>query len=285
MPYGDFNLLHLPDDVPDEKGLYLSDTLCTSWHCVVDTGVQRNDVVAIWGAGSIGQMSAEFSLYHGAQRVILIDGGEASWRLDFVRSKTPRIEPLDFSKLPKGETVKSELWRMVPGGPDVCLDCTSGEYAKSLTHRLETAVGMETDTSEMLNEMITAVRPFGKVGVTGVYAGYVRILSVFHFGNLFVADCPQTNHFNVGAFMQLGIRFIANGQCPVHKYWDHLLDLVRKGEINPFDMVTHRFRLDDMEKVYDLFSRRQLGMQKVFIQTKNSAPPSHGAPSLTDLQM
>ena len=175
VPYGDFNLLQLPDDVPDEKGLYLSDTLCTSWNCVVDTGVGRGDVVAVWGAGSIGQMAAEYSLYHGAQRVILIDGEDASWRLDFVKSKSPKIETLNFSKLPKGQTVRSALQKMVPGGPDVCLDCTSGEYAKSWMDRFETAVGMENDTSEMLNEMITAVRPFGRVGVTGVYAGYVCI--------------------------------------------------------------------------------------------------------------
>ena len=83
--------------------------------------------------------------------------------------------------------------------------------------------------------------------------------------------------------MQLGVRLISNGQCPVHKYWEHLLDLVRKGDINPYDILTHRIRLDDMEKVYDLFSRRQDGMQKIFVQTNHSAPPAHGAPRLTDL--
>jgi len=51
VPYGDVNLLKLPASVPDEKGLYLSDVLCTSWNCVVDTGVEKGDVVAIWGAG------------------------------------------------------------------------------------------------------------------------------------------------------------------------------------------------------------------------------------------
>jgi threonine dehydrogenase-like Zn-dependent dehydrogenase len=45
------NLLKLPDSVPDEKGLYLSDVLATSWNCVVDTAVYKGDVVAIWGAG------------------------------------------------------------------------------------------------------------------------------------------------------------------------------------------------------------------------------------------
>lgn len=51
VPFGDVNLLKLPSNVPDEKGLFLSDVICTSWNCVVDTGVEKGDVVAIWGAG------------------------------------------------------------------------------------------------------------------------------------------------------------------------------------------------------------------------------------------
>lgn len=57
VPYGDVNLLKLPDSVPDEKGLYLSDVICTSWNCVVDTGVEKGDVVAIWGAGESFHLS------------------------------------------------------------------------------------------------------------------------------------------------------------------------------------------------------------------------------------
>ena len=98
VPYGDVNLLPLPDDVPDEKGLYLSDVLATSWHAVVDTGVKKGDVVAIWGAGPIGQMAADFSLINGASRVIMID---QNWRIDYVKQKYPNIDTLDFSKLGK----------------------------------------------------------------------------------------------------------------------------------------------------------------------------------------
>lgn len=174
VPYGDMNLLQLPDDVPDEKGLYLSDVLATSYHCVVDTGVTTGDVVAVWGAGPIGQMVAEFSFGQGASRVILIDGGEAAWRLDFVKSKIPKVETLDFSQLPRGESITSRLKKMVSGGgPDVALDCAAGEYAKGWAHYFEMLLGMETDTSELLNEMITSVRPFGRIGITGIYAGYV----------------------------------------------------------------------------------------------------------------
>ena len=175
VPYGDVNLLHLPDDVPDEKGLYLSDVICTSWNCVVDTGVKEGDVVAIWGAGPIGQMAAEMSFINGASRVILIDGSSGAWRLDYCKERIPKLETINFSKLEKGETVTSTLKKMEHEGPDVALECVAGEYAKGWAHYFEMMAGLETDTSEILNEMITSVKSFGRVGITGVYVGYVSI--------------------------------------------------------------------------------------------------------------
>lgn len=175
VPLGDVNLLKLPDNVPDEKGLYLSDVLGTSWNAVVDTGVEEGDTVAIWGAGPIGQMVAEFSFLNGAKRVILIDGGSGSWRLDFVKQRLPNVETINFTDLPKGENVTSQLKKMCDDrGPDVAIECAAGEYAQGWQHYFESLLGLETDTSELLNEMITSVRAFGRCGITGVYAGYVR---------------------------------------------------------------------------------------------------------------
>lgn len=177
VPLGDVNLLKLPDNVPDEKGLYLSDVLGTSWNAVVDTGVEEGDTVAIWGAGPVGQMAAEFSFFNGAKRVISIDGGSGSWRLDFLKKRMPQLETINFTDLPKGESVTSQLKKMCDNrGPDVAIECAAGEYAQSWQHYFETLLGLETDTSELLNEMITSVRAFGRCGVTGVYAGFVRSL-------------------------------------------------------------------------------------------------------------
>ncbi|KIX09076.1 uncharacterized protein Z518_00154 [Rhinocladiella mackenziei CBS 650.93] len=126
------NLLKFPDDVPDEKGLYLSDILSTSWHCVVDTGVQKGDVVAIWDAGPLNHICAVVSFMCGAKRVIFIDGGLGVWRLDSVKCKRPNLETIDFIDLPKGESrsIPSTLKTMEHGGPDVALECVAGEYAK-----------------------------------------------------------------------------------------------------------------------------------------------------------
>ncbi|PGH12977.1 hypothetical protein AJ79_03950 [Helicocarpus griseus UAMH5409] len=267
VPYAQTNLLRLPPNIPDEKGLYLSDVLGTSWHCVVDTGVAEGDVVAIWGAGPIGQMCAEFSFMHGASRVIVIDGGAGAWRLDFVKKKLPKVETVDYSKLESGKSVTKVLKEMTEGrrGPDVALECAAGEYAKGWAHYLEIMLGAETDTSEILNEMITSVRNFGKCGITGVYVGF-------------------TNHFNIGSLMQRGVRLIGNGQAPVQKYWEHLLSMIENGKLEPLHMVSHRVKLEDADLLYRLYDERNQGIQKVYIQTKFSKEPCPGSPALVDLE-
>ena len=83
--------------------------------------------------------------------------------------------------------------------------------------------------------------------------------------------------------MQTGIRLIGNGQAPVQKYWKHLLELIQEQKINPLDMVTHVVQLTDMPQLYKLFDQRTTGMQKVFVRTRHSFPPSLEAPSLIDL--
>ena len=262
VAYGDVNLLKIPDAVPDEKALYLSDVLSTSWNCVVDTGVKEGDVVAIWGAGPIGQMCADFSFLNGAKRVIIIDGGPGAWRLDYVKSKLPKVETINFTDLPRGESVTSQLKKMEHGGPDVALECVAGEYPKGWAHYFEILLGMETDSCEIINEMITSVKSFGRCGITGVYVGF-------------------TNHFNIGSLMERGIRLIGNGQAPVHLYWEDLLKKIQDGSIDPLRMVSHRVKLEELETVYKKYDAREHGMQKIFVQTKFSFPPSEGAPQLT----
>jgi len=204
-------------------------------------------------------MCADFALMEGASRVIMIDN---NWRLDYVKSKLPNIETINYSTLKSGQTVTSVLKEMVHEGPDVALECAAGEYAKSIAHKMEMALGAETDTSELLNEMITSVKSFGRCGITGIYVGF-------------------TNHFNIGSLMERGVRLIGNGQAPVWLYWEKLLKMIQDGTIDPLKMVSHRVRLEDTDKVYYKFEAKADGMQKVFVQTKFSDAPAPGTPQLT----
>ncbi|KAL2133664.1 hypothetical protein VTI74DRAFT_1942 [Chaetomium olivicolor] len=271
VPMGDVNLLEIPDDVPDEKALYLSDVLPTAYNAVKDTAVYPNDQVAIFGAGPIGQMAGVFAIGEGASKVIFVD---TEPRLSAMANRWPaehkdKLELIDYKKLSFGitnkETVVSKLKEACGGrGPDVAIECAAGEYAKGWMHWLEMSLGAETDTSEILNEMVESVRNYGRAGVTGVYVGY-------------------TNHFNIGSLMQRGIRLIGNGQAPVMKYWEGLLHKIQLGELDPTQMISHRFRLEDIDKVYYKFDAKEDNIQKVFVETKFSFPRAEGTPELTRL--
>ena len=199
VPKGNVNLLPVPFGVPDEKVLYLSDILSTSYHCVMDTGINEGDTVGVWGLGPIGQLVAKFALLKGAKRVIGID--QVQERLVFAYNKTG-VESLDFSIQ---KDVVKRLQEVAPGGLDVALDCGTFHQPKSFLHKAEKALMLETDVPEIANEMIMSVKKGGRVGIIAAYAGY-------------------TNHFNIGALMEKGVRFIGNGQAPVHKWWKEILD-------------------------------------------------------------
>jgi threonine dehydrogenase-like Zn-dependent dehydrogenase len=272
VPKGNVNLLPIPDDVPDEKALYLSDILPTSYHAVVDTGVQEGDVVGVWGLGPIGLCVARWAQLKGAKRIIGID--RIPERLALAREALG-IETLDFSE---HKDVTAEMAKRVPGGLDVAIDAGTFHQPKSKLHKVQKALKLETDVPETLNECIVCTRKFGRVGIIAVYASI-------------------TNQFNIGAVMEKGIRLIGNGQAPVHLYWEEILnDYVRTGKFDTSlcvsssptrtayslsrSLLTHRVRLEEMDKLYYAFDKREGGVNKVFVETRFSAPPAAGTPAL-----
>jgi len=260
VPFGDVNLLPIPDNITDEQALYLSDVLPTSYHCVVDTGVKEGDVVGVWGLGPIGQCVIKWAKLKGASRVIGIDNDPE--RLKFAREKSG-AEVIDFNV---DKDVPKKIMELVPEGLDVALDCGSFHMPKSILHKVQKTLMLETDVPETLNEAILSVRKMGRIGIIAAYAGY-------------------TNGLNIGAVMEKGIRLIGNGQAPVHLYWKEILnDYIIPGKFDPTFMITHRVSIEDMAKLYAAFDNHKNGVEKVFVQTKFSSPPMKGTPSLTRVE-
>lgn len=251
VPFADVNLLPLPDDVPDEKGLYLSDVLCTSYHACYEAKIERGQTVGIWGAGPIGLLCAAWCQIMGASRVIVIDN--VMDRLNRAREYLGGVEILNFDEC---DNVVSTVQEMCPGGIDAAIDCAGFRYTKTLLHKVERAIGLETDSSEVLNEMVKLVKKFGTIVLIADYAAY-------------------TNHFNVGGVMEKGIRLIGGGQAPVQKYWrDILTKYLQPGKLDKAlkTILTHRFKLEDTPLVYKCFDLKEKGVIKTFIETKFSAP-------------
>lgn len=59
--------------------------------------------------------------------------------------------------------------------------------------------------------------------------------------------------------------------------------MVEMGEVDPTIMLTHRFRIDDIDKAYKLQEKREHGLIKCYVETRFSAKRADGTPELTDL--
>jgi threonine dehydrogenase-like Zn-dependent dehydrogenase len=68
----------------------------------------------------------------------------------------------------------------------------------------------------------------------------------------------------MGALMNKGLT-IKTGQTHVHKYVPILLDRIRKGEIDPSFVVTHRLPLSEAPHGYKIFKEKKDGCIKVVL--------------------
>ncbi|TPX55282.1 hypothetical protein PhCBS80983_g05455 [Powellomyces hirtus] len=257
QPFADVNLLPV-GDLPAEKALYLSDIVGTSYHAVERSGAQEGETVGIWGLGPIGLHVAQWLRIKGVKRIIAVDN--VPERLKMAQEKWG-VETINFDE---HTDVVARVAELVPGGLDRSIDCAAFRYAKSMLHKVQRAVGLETDTSEIVNEQIRAVKKFGTVALIADYA----------------ATC---NGFLIGAVMEKGISLIGCGQAPVQKYWEQLLEDIRSGKFDPTTIVTHRFTFEQIVDVYKRFDKKEAGILKVFLQTKYSEPPAPGTPPLMDV--
>ena len=260
MLYGNTNLLKVPANVPDEKALFLSDIVPTSYHALWEAGVEEGEVVGVWGAGPIGLCAIQWlrNVFK-ASRIIVIDNVPERLALAHDRWGAEVIN-FDHEK-----DISVKINHLVPGGLDRSIDCAGFRYAKSILHKVERAVGLETDTSETINEMVRSTKKFGTIALIADYAAY-------------------TNHLLIGGIMEKGLRLIGCGQAPIQRHWERCLEHIQSGEFDPTVILTHRFALEDTVEVYKQFDLKKEGIMKVFLETKFSRPPSVGTPSLTTIK-
>lgn len=250
VPFGDVGPIKIPHGIPDEKVLFLSDILPTGWMGALNCGVQPGDVVAVWGAGPVGQMAIRSLIAMGAERVIAID-------------RVP--ERLAIAAQAGAETYNSEngdvyeylLEQTAGRGPDACLDAVGmeahGHGFMGAIDRVKQSVGIETDRPAVLREMIKCVRKAGTISLLGVYAGTVDTL-------------PMGVAFNKGVTFRMG-------QVRVQAFQHMLLDMIIKGKLHPEEIITHTVGLDAAPDAYRIFNDKEDGCLKVVMKPGTMMTP------------
>jgi len=251
VPLADNNLLRIPDGIADEKVINLCDVACTAWHANECGAVAPGHVVCIWGCGPIGLMSAAWARFRGAARVIVIDGD--SYRLDFARSRLG-VEAIDFTKQNVVETIQ----QLVPGGPDVCIEAAGFRFARSVTQRLQQTVGLQTDSAEIITEIVRCCRKGGTLALIGDYFA-------------------MANQFPIGHIMEKGIT-LRGSQVHVQRYWQLLMDYIVSGDFDPSFILTHVVPFEKMSEAYENFDKHLHGIIKLDIKTEFGRQMSLGDP-------
>ena len=243
VPFADVGPLKIDNGLTDEQVLFLSDIFPTGYMGAEMCNIKRGDVVAVWGAGPVGQFAIASAFLLGAERVIAID--RFPYRLAIARDRAG-AEVINYEE----SNVLQSLREMTAGrGPDACIDAVGMEahsHGPMFAYdRAKQAMMLETDRPIALREAIMACRNGGTVSVIGVYGGFV-------------------DKFPAGSMMNRSLT-IRTGQCHVHRYMKPLLERIKKGEIDPTFVITHRMSLADAPRGFEIFMNKEDNCEKVVL--------------------
>jgi len=241
VPFADVGPLKVPEELPDDKVLFLSDIFPTGYMGAEMCNIEPGDTIAVWGCGPVGQFAIKSAYLLGAERVIAID--RFADRLAMAKNKAG-AETLNYEEVNIYEALKE----MTGGrGPDACIDAVGMEaHSPGLEYfydRTKQALMLETDRPIALRQAIMSCRNGGTVSVIGVYGGFI-------------------DKFPMGSLMNRSITLRA-GQCHVHRYMQPLLERIMKGEIDPSFVITHHMKLDDAPQGFETFVNKEDSCIKV----------------------
>lgn len=245
VPFADTTHIKVPEGIPDESLLFLSDIFPTGWQAAVQADIQPGDTVAVWGCGPVGQMTIRSAILMGAGQVIAID---------FLPERLSMAEAagaitINFEE----ESVLERLDELTGGeGPHRCIDAVGMEshitvrQPDTLYDRMKQVGLAENDRPHVIREMIYACRPAGVISIIGVYSGLV-------------------DKIPIGIAMNKGLTF-RMAQCHVPRWTDDLLHRIEDGQIDPSFVITHKVPLSDGPEMYRTFRDKQDSCIKVMLQ-------------------
>ena len=254
VPQAQYTHIKVPEGPPDERFVYLSDVLPTSWQAVAYAGIPDGGSVGIFGLGPIGDMSSRIAKQLG-YRVIAVD--LVPERIE--RARQNGIEVIDARE---HDDVPGVMREMTSGrGPDSVIDAVGMEAHGSpaagiaqqitglLPDKLARGVMQEAgvDRLNVLYQAIDAVRRGGTISLSGVYGGQSDPL-------------PMLKLFD----KQIQLRM---GQANVKAWVDDIMPLLADGDpLGVEGFATHRMPLDQAPHGYEIFQKKQDGAIKILLQ-------------------
>jgi threonine dehydrogenase-like Zn-dependent dehydrogenase len=222
-------------------------------------------VVAIFGAGPVGQLAALSARMQGAGRVLIVDGNPDR----LATARLQNAETIDFNTEHPVRALKDLTGGI---GPDRVIDAVGVDAERpkagpaalesmQLAGQFDSEQGKAAPQagqnggqwvpgdapSQALRWATEAVAKAGTIGIIGVYP-------------------PQHDSFPVGTAMNRNLT-IKLGNCNHRRYVPGLLSRIASGAADPTTVWTQQEAMPTAIEAYEAFDRREPGWTKVVIET------------------
>ncbi|RFU20928.1 alcohol dehydrogenase catalytic domain-containing protein [Geodermatophilus marinus] len=255
VPFGNTLPIKVPQGLPDDRFVYLSDVVPTAWQAVQYAATPPGGTLLVLGLGPIGDMCTRIARHLGIEKVYGVDVVPERLRRATARG-TEVIRSTD-----QDDVVPAIRDATQGRGPDAVIDAVGMEAhdspfawaAQKASAVLPDAV-MEkvmqvagVDRLAALNTAIEAVRRGGTISLSGVYGGATDPL-------------PLMRMFD----KQVQLRM---GQANVWRWVPDILPLLTEGDpLGVDDFATHRVPLEQAPEAYANFREKKDGTVKVLLQ-------------------
>lgn len=255
VPFGNTLPIKVPEGLPDDRFVYLSDVLPTAWQAVQYAAVPPGGTLLVLGLGPIGDMCTRIAHHLGIEKV---------WAVDDVPERLQRARRRGTQVI--GTTGKDDVVQQIRDatggrGPDSVIDAVGMEsHGNPIATALQKATAVVPDAIMekvmqvagidrlgALNTALEAVRRGGTVSLSGVYGGATDPL-------------PLMRMFD----KQIQLRM---GQANVWRWVPDILPILTEGDpLGVDEFATHRVPLEQAPQAYADFRQKKNGAVKVLLR-------------------
>ena len=222
-----FNLVMAPEGLSAEAAA-MCEPAAVALHAIRQAQIEPGNTVAIFGAGPIGLLLAQWATASGAARVVLFDIDQS--KLDFSIS-------LGWSHSYNSMTVNPT------------------EILRNLTDGQGADVAIEgAGAGKAWEQCLYGVRSFGTVVAMGNPAGDMH-LSQKAYWEILRKQLTLRGTWN-------------SSYNSVHNDWKTALEAMLSGRIDPLSLITHRYTLEECPDAFQMIRERKTFNNKVMILTE-----------------
>ena len=262
IPYADNVLMKLPDSIPDDQAIMLSDILPTAYYGADLAQIKSGNTVAIFGCGPVGLLTILCAQYMSAGMIFAIDNNESR----LAKARELGAEVINYDKEDPVMTIKKLTGQI---GVDRVIDAVGvdanrphggiiqqvkstmmSKTFKREKQKVEKEQNPQGDNwhpgdapSQALMWEGQAVAKAGTIAIIGVYPETVEV-------------------FPLGITMNKNVT-VTMGHCPHRKYLAELISLVDNKMMDPSRILTQKEPLTSVIEAYETFDQRTDGWIKV----------------------